>query len=164
MYDRTYHLEIFGEFLKLNNFRAKFFAPTAGKIALANDHYLIISDGIAVNKRAGLSSYPTDINTLVEFSEVSGKPTVLLWIIDDKICVGYDSGSVACFDIVGNVLFEKNFAKLPVQVMRVSDINNDVNVDSGSAIRGLLWIMFAKGLLISVNKHLFLKNLFLCFL
>jgi hypothetical protein len=32
------------------------------------------------------------------------------------VCVGYDSGIVACFDVDGNTLFEKKLAQVPVQV------------------------------------------------
>ena len=147
MSSRIYCLEIFGEFLDLNNFRVKIFAPSKGKVALANDNYLIISDGMAVNKTTGVSR-SDDINTLVEFNEQSGKPTALFWILEDRICVGYDTGAVACFDLDGNILFERIFANVPVQVMRVSGI--DTCQESDPEEEGLLWIMFAKGLLVSV--------------
>lgn len=147
MSSRTYNLEVFGEFLNLNNFRVKFFAPSSGKVALANDSYLIISDGMAISETTGISR-SQDINTLVEFSELSGKPTALFWILEDKICIGYDTGAVACFNLNGDILFERKFANVPVQVMRVSNV--EVDQDTNSQGEGLLWIMFAKGLLVSV--------------
>ena len=147
---RTFHLEIFSEFLNLNNFRVKIFAPTTGKVALANDNYLIISDGI-INDGESFSgsSNVHEIKTLVEFSDQLGKPTVLLWLSDSKICVGYDSGTVACFDVNGNILFERKFAETAVQVMKISESHSAEDSTNG----GHLWIMHATGQLISVSQY-----------
>lgn len=144
--DETYHLEIFGQFLNLNNFQRSIFAPTRGKIAIANDSYLIISDGVRMDGVPATNSDVHDVNTLIEFSEHSGKPTALIWISDTKICVGYDTGTVACFDAVGNLLFERKFASSAVQAMRISDEGSTLN-----SVR-CLWIMYARGRLISVGE------------
>jgi hypothetical protein len=44
--NNTYHLEIFSEYMHLKDFKSTFFAPNAGKIAVTNDSFLVISDGI----------------------------------------------------------------------------------------------------------------------
>lgn len=144
--NETYHLEIFGQFLNLNNFQGTLFAPTRGKVAVANDSYLIISDGLRMDRDSAAYSDVTDINTLIEFSELSGKPTALSWISETLICVGYDTGTVACFDTLGNLVFERKFAGSAVQAVRMSDENS--TLDAGRA--GCLWIMHARGRLISV--------------
>lgn len=147
---RTFHLEIFSEFLNLNNFRVKIFAPTTGKVAIANDNYLIISDGIVNdNEPSADRSNAHEIKTLVEFSDQLGKPTVLLWLSDSKICVGFDSGTVACFDVNGNILFERKFAETAVQVMKISESDSSEDMTNG----GHLWIMHAAGQLISVSHY-----------
>jgi hypothetical protein len=119
----TYNLEIFREYLNLNDFRFKFFVPNTGKIAVANDDYLVITDGIVIDendKRSGKKREKNDIkrekkyddiNTVIEFNEVSGKPTTITWVTERVICVGYDTGVTACFDIDGNTLFEKKFTQ-----------------------------------------------------
>lgn len=141
---QTYNLEIFSQFLNLNNFRLKFFAPVKGKVALANENYLIISDGVATDKEPGSDRLrASDINTLIEFNELAGKPTVLLWISDDKICVGYDTGNLACFDVNGDILFEQKLSASSVQAIQISD--------DDSASGGDLWIMHSKGHLITVS-------------
>ena len=143
-FHQTFHLEIFSQFINLNNFRVKFFAPGEGKVALANDNYLIISDGVEAEKEAVAGrSRASDINTLIEFNELAGKPTVLLWISDDKICVGYDTGNLACFDVNGDILFEQKLSSSSIQAIRMSE--ND------SASGGNLWIMHSKGRLITVS-------------
>ena len=145
---RTFHLEIFSEFLNLNNFRVKIFAPTTGKVAVANDSYLIISDGTVNDiESSGGRSNAHEIKTLVEFSDQLGKPTVLLWLSDCKICVGFDSGTVACFDVNGNILFERKFSETAVQVMKISESHLTEDLANG----GQLWIMHAAGQLISVS-------------
>ena len=147
---RTFHLEIFSEFLNLNNFRVKIFAPTTGKVAVANDSYLIISDGIINDNESFVGrSNAHEIKTLVEFSDQLGKPTVLLWLSDSKICVGFDSGIVACFDVNGNILFERKFAETTVQVMKISESHSTEDLTNG----GHLWIMHSAGQLISVSPH-----------
>lgn len=147
---RTFHLEIFSEFLNLNNFRVKIFAPTTGKVAIANDNYLIISDGIVNdNESSADRSNAHEIKTLVEFSDQLGKPTVLLWLSDSKICVGFDSGTVACFDVNGNILFERKFAETAVQVMKISESDSSEDLTNS----GHLWIMHAAGQLISVSHY-----------
>ena len=141
---QMFHLEIFSQFLNLHNFRVKFFAPIKGKVALANENYLIISDGVATDKESGADrSSASDINTLIEFNELAGKPTVLLWISDHKICVGYDTGNLACFDVNGDIIFEQKLSGSSVQAMQISDD------DSSSG--GNLWIMHSKGHLVTVS-------------
>jgi outer membrane protein assembly factor BamB len=143
-FHQTFHLEIFSQFLNLNNFRVKFFAPVRGKVALANENYLIISDGVATDTASGSDrSRASDINTLIEFNELAGKPTVLLWISDNKICVGYDTGNLACFDVNGDIIFEQKLSASSVQAIQISD---DDSVSGGN-----LWVMHAKGHLITVS-------------
>ena len=146
--NETYHLEIFGQFLNLSNFQGAIFAPTRGKVAIANDSYLIISDGVRMDGDSASILDVDDINTLIEFSELSGKPTALTWISGTKICVGYDTGTVACFDVMGNLVFERKFADSAVQAMRMSEESSAL--DAGRA--GCLWIMYARGRLISVAE------------
>jgi hypothetical protein len=44
--NNTYHLEIFSEYVHLKDFKSILFVPYAGKIAVTNDSFLVISDGI----------------------------------------------------------------------------------------------------------------------
>lgn len=151
---KVYHLEIFRDYINLIDFRVKLCALNKGKIALANDKFLIISNGILIDKN--IDSRIDDINTVVEFNEVSGKPTCFLWISDIEICIGFESGVIACFDINGNTLFEKSFKKIPVHTLRLSDVEVDVGKEVNVEVsnEGILWILYGKGQLISVRNIL----------
>mmetsp|Transcript_30783 Transcript_30783/g.29399 ORF Transcript_30783/g.29399 Transcript_30783/m.29399 type:complete len:136 (+) Transcript_30783:61-468(+) len=105
--NNTYHLEIFSEYIHLKDFKSILFVPYAGKIAVTNDSFLVISDGFSLDKITKKISKNEGINTVIEFNEDSGIPTAMIWMTATVVCVGYDSGIVACFDIDGNTLFEK---------------------------------------------------------
>ena len=87
-------------------------------VALGTSRHLIITDDRAVVSE---ESPPATVETILEFSTDSGKCTALRWLTDEVICLGFESGDFACFDMYGNGIIEQKCDNTSVQALRISD-------------------------------------------
>ena len=144
----TFYLEGLGKFVDLDN-ELKFLgiavSPDNTKFALATDKHLIVTDDRDIPNYSGEKIPPPIIQTLLEFSEETGKCTVLKWLTNDVICVGFHSGDFACFDADGKGIMEQRCDSSPVQALQMSE-----TLLPGTGIPSYassLWILHASGVL-----------------
>jgi hypothetical protein len=83
-----------------------------GKLAIASDTHLIITDKNVNTDDAIVEDdeyddgKPSSLQTVLEFQEESGRCTVVVWLAENVICLGFESGDFACFDIDGTTILE----------------------------------------------------------
>lgn len=84
-----------------------------GKLAIASDTHLIITDknvNTDDNKLVEDDEYedgkPSSLQTVLEFQKESGRCTVVVWLAENIICLGFESGDFACFDVDGTSILE----------------------------------------------------------
>ena len=65
--------------------------------------------------------YFSSVETVLEFSKQSGRCTAMEWLVDNSIvCLGFESGDFACFDVNGNGIVEQRCDNSPIVSIKVS--------------------------------------------
>jgi hypothetical protein len=120
-------------------------ALTKEKVAIATSRYLMImeEDAVIVGNDDG-DDEKEKIQTVVEFGEISGRPTAILWINSDIVCVGFETGALTFFNDFGETISEHEFATCPLVAIHLVQ-----NPDSRSGPE--IWALFENGFLISVS-------------
>lgn len=138
----NFDLKDFSEYLDLSRFQFLYVAVNCGIIAIASNKYLILANGTS-----GDNQY-SDIRSVLEFREHSGTATCVVWMTDDVLCVGFDTGYILCFSTAGEELFEYRGSKSCVQSLKIF---NNINGKAPG-----LWILYESGYLVYVSASLFL--------
>ena len=120
----SFNFEDLVDFVDFSSFRFLLTALSANKIAIATSRYLIIvEDNARLDQKSeahnntfppSTSSEDERLQTVVEFGEVSGRPTAIAWIAPEIVCVGFESGGLSCFNPFGDTITEIEFANFPV--------------------------------------------------
>ncbi len=145
-----YSLDNFAEFLAddfLTFPRQPFAVNDAGgqQLALATrGGCLIITDGTITTH--GTHAVEGETDTVIELT-IGAVVSVLLWV-SDVVCVGFENGVFAVFNIDGQMLFEKQYHEERITSLRMSG-----KIEKGHGYDGFLWVMFAKGLLVQLLTH-----------
>lgn len=140
----TFDVDGLADYIDLNSFRFSLVAYTTDKIAIATSRYLSILGGTTYQREKDNDT----IQTVVEFGEVSGRPTAIQWLTHDFLCVGFESGSFACFNDFGETIAEHSVYSSPVIALRVT-----VTDDGADSI---LWALHEDGYFVSVlSSHSF---------
>lgn len=105
----SFNFEDLSSFIDFTSFRFLLTALSSNKIAIATSRYLII-----VEDNARLDQDDERLQTVVEFGEVSGRPTAITWISPETVCVGFESGGLSCFNPYGDTMAEIEFSNSPV--------------------------------------------------
>ena len=147
-----FFLEEFKTFINLDAVKSLDLAlsPMNAKLAVATETHLIITDDRDLPSSLLENPVPA-INTLLEFSDETGKCTALRWLTEDVICVGFESGDFACFEADGRGVMEQRCDNSPVRSMRISQTllpgTGDDNIASSLAYDQSLWILYQSGVL-----------------
>lgn len=124
-----------------HNLRSFLIALFDRKIAISTDKNLIITDG-------SFEPFVEDWNglepLLLDFTEESGRSTALKWLNSEVVCVGFETGIIACFFDDGTSIIEFNGHESSVQAFRIS--NKDLQ-----GLGAGLWILYEGGMLICVR-------------
>lgn len=85
----------------------------------------------------------------MELNEIYGDISVLKWLSDDVLCVGFESGLLACYDDEGDFLVEHHFHEegIPIQTVKLSEKYKE---NHGGMC---LYILFEDGYLVGVSIH-----------
>ena len=94
-------------------------SPLNNKFAIATSKHLVITDDRDYSILADSPSPKVD--TLLEFSNASGRCTALLWLNNEIICLGFESGEFAVFSSDGKGLVEQRCHTAAVQSLKVSE-------------------------------------------
>ena len=76
-----------------------------------------------------------------------GDVTVMVFITENILCVGFSSGSLICLDMFAQELCERRYQRTSVQSIRIL---NSISINMNSEDH-LVWILYDKGYLISVS-------------
>jgi len=114
-------------------------SPQNNKLAVATARHLLISDDRDFSALTGAP--PPRVETLMEFSKASGKCTALLWLTNEAVCLGFESGDFAVFDSDGKGVTEQRCHASSVQALRLSESllpGIYGHTEQGSSYAGLL--------------------------
>jgi hypothetical protein len=121
------------------------FAPTCERLAIATSRHLLLTDDVRFLEAGDGPNEGAMIETVFEFSEDAGAPTVLRWVTEDVVCCGFSSGDFACFDCDGAGLIEQRCDESPVVSLRVA--SSRLIPGSNGAPIPCLWILHKSGIL-----------------
>jgi len=87
----------------------------------------------------------------MELNDMYGDISILKWLSDDVLCVGFESGLLACYDDEGDFLVEHRFHEegVPIQSVRLSDKYKE---DHGGVC---LYILYEDGYLVGVSNYVY---------
>ena len=125
------------EFVDLSTFsQQKFSINHIGRLALVSTDYMIITDGV-------MNDDSDDVEGEIDDTVIKLFPgavvTAIIWISDDLVCLGFETGSFSCFNVEGTMVFERQYKQEAVKSMRVSSCNST---------SGWLWVLYDKGFLV----------------
>lgn len=135
-----FDLEELKLYANLESFRFMLVALATSKIAIATTRHLIImgEDGMGDPER-------NKIQTVVEFGEISGRPTAIHWLNNGEIlCVGFESGALTCFNDFGETISENEFS--PCALVSIHVLPSQ---DPASQVQNV-WALYENGFLVSV--------------
>ena len=152
--DIIFSLDNFAEFLA-DDFSIsprQLFQPFAvndmGRLALTTrSGCLIITDGTATSH--GTHAVEGEVDTVIELT-AGAVVSALLWVSDRHLFIGFEHGNLVCFNVEGQLLFERQYHEERITSLRISGNEDGLGSD------GFLWAMFAKGLLVQIVIHDFL--------
>lgn len=148
-----FNCESFGKFLDVGTSLHQYllsFTSKCHRMAIATGKHLIMTDDVQFYKDTpgAYNSEECDgatIETVFEFNDDAGTPTVLRWITDDCVCCGFSSGDFVCFDCDGVGLIEQRCDESPVASIRVSE-SQLIPSSNGVAVM-CVWILHESGIL-----------------
>lgn len=79
---------------------------------------------------------------VLEYKETSYKPSVLTWIDETLLCIGFEHGLLLCFDIEGNEVFQFKGSNTYVQSIKVTEEQGNFS----------LWVLYEDKLLVMVRN------------
>lgn len=110
-------------------------AAQSNALALATDHYLMIA-----NLTASSSSEPS--KTTIKFNKYEDdRISVTVWLEENIIVCGFESGLVQGFDQYGQFVFQFNGPQSSVSSVKTTIEGRDI----------VLWILFENALLVGVS-------------
>jgi hypothetical protein len=141
----TFDLDEIKEYVDLSSFRFMLVTITGTKIAIATTRYLVIMEEVLFG-----SSHPNQekdkIQTVVEFGEISGRPTAIQWLNQSVLCVGFETGALTCFNDFGETMSEHEFSTSPLMAIHVlPSVDPTTNTQH-------IWALYENGFLISVSN------------
>lgn len=137
-----FDLSDLNEYIDLSSFRFMLVAITGTKIAIATSRYLVIMEEIPITIN---NNEKDKIQTVVEFGEISGRPTAIQWLNDNVLCIGFETGALTCFNDFGETISEQEFCNSPLMAIHVlPSIDPTTNTQH-------IWALFENGFLISVR-------------
>ena len=132
-----YSFRHLSEFVDLSMFSLlKFSINPIGRLALVSTDYMIITDGVVNDDSDDVEGEIDD--TVIKLFPGS-VVTALIWISDDLVCLGFETGFFTCFNVDGMMVFERQYKQEAIKSLRVTSCNST----SGS-----LWILYDKGFLV----------------
>ena len=157
-----FDLEELNEYVDLSSFRFMLVALIGTKIAIATTRYLIIMEEIYSSSNTAI---PTNIyndkdkiQTVVEFGEISGRPTAIQWLNENVLCIGFETGALTCFNDYGETISEHEFSTsslMAIHILRSLDPTTNTQH---------IWALYENGFLISVSfLFLLFVSLLVCF-
>jgi hypothetical protein len=137
-------------FLDLERFKSYQGGVYDNTLAIGSDQNLILTNiPIAEAMESSFAentsepSITTDVPRLVEFPDTSSRISVLAWITEEIICVGFESGLMLCYNVQNNIqeLFQFKGGNSSLQSIRTFEE------------RGLrrIWLLYEEGLLLMVR-------------
>jgi hypothetical protein len=151
----TFDMEEIKEYVDLSSFRFMLVTITGTKIAIATTRYLVIMEEVQMPLH---HEHEKDkIQTVVEFGEISGRPTAIQWLNQSVLCVGFETGALTCFNDFGETMSEHDFSTSPLMAIHVlPSLDPTANIQH-------IWALYENGFLISVSGRLIvtLVSLFL---
>ncbi len=142
----SYKLTAFAQYVDFE--QLKFYkialSPDSGTLAIATESHLLITDDVYLGYGTlqgasepdwqqdlgdnQPSEYFSSVETVLEFSKQSGRCTAIEWLGGSNIvCIGFESGDFACFDVNGNGIMEQRCDNTPVVSIKVSTNSLPVN-------------------------------------
>ena len=144
----TFDLDEIKEYVDLSSFRFMLVTITGTKIAIATTRYLVIMEEVLVGSSMN-SNQPNEkdkIQTVVEFGEISGRPTAIQWLNQSILCVGFETGALTCFNDFGETMSEHEFSSSPLMAIHVlPSVDPTTNTQH-------IWALYENGFLISVSN------------
>lgn len=138
----TFDMDEIKEYVDLSSFRFMLVTITGTKIAIATTRYLVIMEEVLLANR---ESEKDKIQTVVEFGEISGRPTAIQWLNQSVLCVGFETGALTCFNDFGETMSEHEFSTSPLMAIHVLP-----SIDPATNTQHI-WALFENGFLISVT-------------
>jgi hypothetical protein len=158
----SFNLAVFQSYLDLDQLKFYTLAltPDGGILAIATATHLLITDDkyITAGAHHGDTSVATDddfmspdkwtecpsdgmmfstVETVLEFSQQSGRCTALTWLGESNIiCVGFESGDFACFDVNGHGIVEQRCDNSPIVSFKLTTDSLPDDNDSRADKRG----------------------------
>jgi hypothetical protein len=127
--------------INLSRFSFYHVALNGLNLAIATDQKLLLTDYYS----CGIEYNTGSMKVLLDFSDELLKPSCLLWISTNIVCVGFESGLIVCFNaITGNDIFQYTGSKSSVQSMKLCDLEI---ANYGNSV----WILYECGTIISVT-------------
>ena len=109
-------------------------------LAIATDKQIIVVHKSSLPNSTIFNTEECEVilhENIIEYSRVS----LLTWIEESKVCVGFESGLLICYSIRGNEIFRFHGTASSLQQIRILDDNG----------KKKLWILYEEGLLIMVS-------------
>lgn len=145
----TFDLDEIKEYVDLSSFRFMLVTITGTKIAIATPRYLVIMEEVLVGSSTVNSNQMNEkdkIQTVVEFGEISGRPTAIQWLNQSILCVGFETGALTCFNDFGETMSEHEFSSSPLMAIHVlPSVDPTTNTQH-------IWALYENGFLISVSN------------
>jgi hypothetical protein len=144
----TFDLDEIKEYVDLSSFRFMLVTITGTKIAIATTRYLVIMEEVLFGTSANQHQEKDKIQTVVEFGEISGRPTAIQWLNQSVLCVGFETGALTCFNDFGETMSEHEFSTSPLMAIHVLP-----SIDPATNTQHI-WALYENGFLISVSNEL----------
>lgn len=109
------------------------------RIAIATDTLIVI---LQKSNLPNATKFVTEEYETVRFENIEedDRVSLLFWIEENKICVGFESGLLVCYSLRGEI-FRFHGTTSPIQQIRILDDNG----------KKKLWLLYEEGLLIMVS-------------
>ena len=98
----VFNLRNLSEYIDPSSFRSYIIALNDNKLAISTQRCLIITNG-SYSMLENSDQWDSPIQTCIEYDQQIQRASAMKWLSSEIVCIGFESGTLACFHIDGLV-------------------------------------------------------------